>query len=168
MTKVPSVPETIKYLALLYFLEDFFFYSAHYLLHTPFLYRHVHKIHHEYNTSVSIAGFHMHIFEAFLSNGLPSKIYISLVSLAFGEIHITIVTIWMILRMYDAHNGHSGYNFSWTPIQILPFCANDDFHDFHHSHNCGNYSSQLRIWDIVFGTSKPFKEYKKKTKKGRK
>lgn len=78
----------------------------------------------------------------------------------FGPVHINTIAIWLILRIYDAYNGHSGYMFSWTPIQILPFCTYEDFHDFHHSHNCGNFSSQLRIWDILFGTNQRFKEYK--------
>lgn len=85
-----------------------------------------------------------------------------LAGILFGPVHVTTAIIWIILRMYDAENGHSGYIFSWTPIQVLPFCANDDFHDFHHSHNCGNFSSQLRIWDIFFGTNRNFKDYKQK------
>jgi sterol desaturase/sphingolipid hydroxylase (fatty acid hydroxylase superfamily) len=68
----------------------------------------------------------------------------------------------MILRIYDGYNGHSGYNFSWTPLQLLPFCTNDDFHDFHHSHNCGNYGSQFRFLDTIFNTNKPFRDFKRK------
>jgi sterol desaturase/sphingolipid hydroxylase (fatty acid hydroxylase superfamily) len=66
--------------------------------------------------------------------------------------------------MWDAYNGHSGYVFPWSPLQVIPFCTNDDYHDFHHSHNSGNYSSQFRYLDIIFGTIKPFKAYKKALK----
>lgn len=81
-----------------------------------------------------------------------------------GPVHVSTAVIWTALRIYDAYNGHCGYMFSWTPIQVLPFCANDDFHDFHHSHNVGNFSSQLRIWDIICGTSRNYKTYKNKQK----
>ncbi len=80
----------------------------------------------------------------------------------FGPMHITTIVIWMILRMYDAYNAHCGYTFSWSPLQLLPFCTNDDFHDFHHSHNSCNYSAMFRFWDIVFDSSKDFREYKLK------
>lgn len=79
-----------------------------------------------------------------------------------GPIHITTVTIWMVLRIADAYNGHSGYIFSWAPLQLLPFCANDDFHDFHHSGNHGNYGSQFRFWDSIFGTNEMFRDFKRK------
>lgn len=78
----------------------------------------------------------------------------------FGPVHITTIVIWMMLRMFDAYNAHSGYSFSWAPVQLLLFCTNDDFHDFHHSHNCGNYSAIFRIWDILFGTTVAFRNHK--------
>jgi sterol desaturase/sphingolipid hydroxylase (fatty acid hydroxylase superfamily) len=39
--------------------EDIIFFSSHWLLHQPFLYK-FHKVHHEYTTTVSIAGLHSH------------------------------------------------------------------------------------------------------------
>jgi sterol desaturase/sphingolipid hydroxylase (fatty acid hydroxylase superfamily) len=78
----------------------------------------------------------------------------------FGPLHVSIAVIWNLLRMYDTYMGHSGYMFSWSPNQIFPFCANDGYHDFHHSHNCGNYGAQLRIWDMLCGSSRPFKDFK--------
>lgn len=51
----------IKWILLQFFLmmlmEDLVFFTTHYALHQPFLYKY-HKIHHEYTTSVSIAGLH--------------------------------------------------------------------------------------------------------------
>lgn len=39
--------------------EDLMFYISHRLLHTSMLYK-IHKIHHEYTTTVSIAAIHSH------------------------------------------------------------------------------------------------------------
>jgi sterol desaturase/sphingolipid hydroxylase (fatty acid hydroxylase superfamily) len=52
-------------------VEDFTFYWSHRLLHTPFLYKNFHKIHHEYNTSVSIASVYAHPIEYTLGNIMP-------------------------------------------------------------------------------------------------
>jgi sterol desaturase/sphingolipid hydroxylase (fatty acid hydroxylase superfamily) len=164
MSQTPPLEKFLKSLAVMYFLEDLIFFTSHWLLHRPFLYKHVHKIHHEYNTTVAIAGMHFHVAEFVLANIAPTKIYLTAVALLFGPLHVNTVVIWSILRTLDAYNGHCGYSFSWCPIQILPFCAHEDFHDFHHSHNCGNFSSQLRIWDIVFGTNSNFNKHKQKLK----
>ena len=43
--------------------EDFLFYFMHRLLHTPFMYKHVHKIHHEFYDTVSIVSYYSHPFE---------------------------------------------------------------------------------------------------------
>jgi 4-alpha-methyl-delta7-sterol-4alpha-methyl oxidase len=76
-----------------------------------------------------------------------------------GPIHINVTAIWILLRMWDAYNGHCGYMFSWAPLQLLPLCASDDYHDFHHSQNCGNYGGQFRVLDSLFGYNKDFWEH---------
>ncbi len=82
------------------------------------------------------------------------------VALLYGPVHISTLVSWFILRIWDANIGHSGYDFSWAPVQLLPFCTNDEFHDFHHSKNVGNYASHFRFWDMIFGTNKDFTKFK--------
>lgn len=86
----------------------------------------------------------------------------------YSPLHISTTVIWLILRMYDGYNGHSGYMFSWSPLQLIPFCTNDDYHDFHHSQNYGNYGSQLRYLDTIFGTNKAFKDFKRSQREKKK
>lgn len=147
---------------MMHFFEDLFFFSAHWALHQPLLYKY-HKVHHEYTTTVSVTGLYSHIVEFLIANSIPAGIYMKLASL-YAPMHVSTAVIWMVLRFWDAYNGHCGYVFSWAPLQLLPFCTNDDFHDFHHSHNSGNYGSQLRYLDTIFGTNKSFKNYKKALK----
>lgn len=141
-------------------IEDFIFFTLHRLLHTPALYKY-HKVHHEFNNTVSIAGLHFHVVEFFLIQSLSFLINMRLACL-YGPMHISTVVIWFVLRIWDANIGHSGYNFSWAPLQLLPFCTNDEFHDFHHTTNSGNYGSHFRFWDILFGTNKDFIKFKTK------
>ena len=74
-----------------------------------------------------------------------------------GPFNISTLVIWFIFRLWDAFNGHCGYVFSWSPLQLLPLCTNDDFHDYHHSRNSGNFGSHFRFWDCVFDTNRSFR-----------
>lgn len=153
----------IRWILLQFFLmmlaEDFFFFSTHYALHQPYLYP-FHKIHHEYTNTVSLAGLHFHPLEFFITQSISTLFSIKLASLV-GPMNISTLVIWLIFRMLDAFYGHCGYNFSWTPLQLLPFTTYDDFHDFHHSSNSGNYGSHFRFWDSLFGTMNTFRKYKR-------
>lgn len=140
-------------------IEDFIFFSFHILLHQPYFYK-FHKIHHEYTTSVAVAGLHFHVVEFFFIQSVSFLINVRL-ALLYGPVHISTLVSWFILRIWDANLAHSGYKFPWAPIQLLPFCTNDDFHDFHHSQNSGNYGSEFRWWDLLFGTTSDFLKCKR-------
>jgi plant 4alpha-monomethylsterol monooxygenase len=122
VTHPPSFLEALPHFVVFQIMEDILFFASHRLLHTPFFYR-FHKIHHEYNTSVTPAGLHSHVVEFLISNTLTTGIYVQLSEAMFGPIHLNIRLVWTLLRMWDAYNGHCGYMFSWAPLQLLPFCA---------------------------------------------
>lgn len=48
--------------------EELFFYYSHRLLHTPYFYQHVHKIHHEYKAPFGMASEYAHPFEYVVGN----------------------------------------------------------------------------------------------------
>lgn len=48
--------------------EDFGFFWSHYILHSPFLYKHIHKIHHEYESPFSLAAEYSHPIEYVFGN----------------------------------------------------------------------------------------------------
>jgi sterol desaturase/sphingolipid hydroxylase (fatty acid hydroxylase superfamily) len=45
-------------------------------------------------------------------------------------------------------------------FRLLPMSGSAEYHNFHHSHNVGNYASFFTIWDTVFGSNKYYFEYK--------
>lgn len=49
--------------------------------------------------------------------------------------------------------AHSGYEFPWSPMRVLPFVGGPSFHDHHHSNNVGNYAGSCYLWDLMLGTS---------------
>ena len=49
-------------------VEDFGFFWSHRILHHPFLYKHLHKKHHEYDTPFSITAEYSNIIEYIFGN----------------------------------------------------------------------------------------------------
>lgn len=73
--------------------------------------------------------------------------------------------MWLIIRLFETTDGHSGFDFSWSPFRLLPLSGSAKYHDFHHTHNIGNYESFFTIWDTVMGTNAAYyKFYAKKEK----
>lgn len=72
--------------------EDFSFYWAHRLLHTfPFLYKKVHKIHHEFVNSVSISASYAHPVEYVLGNSVPTALGFMILG---NKCHFITYLIW--------------------------------------------------------------------------
>ena len=79
------------------------------------------------------------------------------------RVHFTTFAMWIIMRIGETTDGHSGYEFSWSPYRLLPFSGSSEFHNFHHLNIKGNYSSFFTYWDRLLGTVNPsFEKYVQK------
>ena len=128
------------------------FYIAHRTLHeVPMLYRLVHKKHHNYVGSVSIAAEHAHPVEALLANSIPTVGF----AIMFG-VPLPVWFVWMVSRLQQTYESHSGYCFEGTRLASIGFLNSDGtkHHDFHHSVNRGNYGGALEDW--MGGTLAPW------------
>ena len=72
---------------------------------------------------------------------------------------MTTVCVWIFARVAEGFDGHSGYEFSWSPFRVLPFTVPYGYHVFHHSHNIGNYCSLFRFWDNIFGSNEAYYKF---------
>jgi methylsterol monooxygenase len=121
--------------------ELFFFYS-HWLLHTPYFYSSVHKIHHEFRSPIALAAAYAHPLEFLVGNVL---------SVAAGCIlvrsHLVTFWIWAIVAIIGTQYHHCGFR---TPLHIW-FDHEPDFHDYHHEIFVGNYGL-LGLLDRIHGT----------------
>jgi sterol desaturase/sphingolipid hydroxylase (fatty acid hydroxylase superfamily) len=146
----PGPFEIISQILIWMVIEDFFFYWGHRILHTKFMYQKIHKIHHEYTNTVSTAAEYTHPLEYIMTNLVPAAMGAKI----FGaKSHYITLWIWSIMRGLEAVDGHSGYEFSWSPFRLLPLSCSSMYHNYHHSHNVGNYGSFFTYWDTFQKTN---------------
>lgn len=152
--RLPGYFEECTQILFFIFCEDFVFYCTHRLLHQGFLYKTVHKKHHEFNVTISLAAEYAHPIEYALGNSLP----VAAGPLLYGQSKVHLITwfTWVFYRTMNTGEGHSGYNIPWTPFRIIPFSSTSTFHDFHHLKNQGNFGSFFVIWDTLLGTHRRF------------
>jgi len=135
-------------------IEDFFHYVAHRLLHTSFLYKNIHKMHHEYTAPVGLAAEYAHPIEQLIL-GTGTFVGPMLFSL-LGEFHIITMFCWISVRLWQAVEAHSGFDFPWSLPHIIPFWSGADHHDFHHQTFTNCFSTSFRVWDYLLGTDKNY------------
>jgi len=154
--ELPSFLEVCRDLLVFVLCEDFFFYWSHRALHHPLIYKHIHKQHHRFKATIGIASEYAHPVEVLVSNSLP---FLS-GPLLMGP-HIVTWWCWIVLRITETIDAHSGYSFPLSPFSLLPFQGGSERHFFHHSHNLGSYGSFFNFWDRICGTDRPFVEFQK-------
>ncbi|KAF7244200.1 Methylsterol monooxygenase 1 [Varanus komodoensis] len=79
--------------------------------------------------------------------------------------HMILLWAWVICRLMETVDVHSGYDIPLNPLHLLPFYAGARFHDFHHMNFIGNYASTFTWWDKLFGTDSQYNSYTEKVKK---
>ena len=120
-------------------ITEIAFYSVHVMLHhSPFLYRHIHKVHHRFVAPTAMACVYAHPLEFAVGNIFP--IYLG--CMLTNAHPVTCYGIWFPLAMAGTCRGHCGYRImGWT-----------DPHDVHHLCLRYNYGG-MALLDHLFGTS---------------
>lgn len=157
---VPAWYVSVLHITAFMILEDSIFYWVHRILHHKSIYAYVHKLHHRFRMPIGLAAEFAHPIEYFLSNLLP----FSLGPMLLGS-HLYTFWMWIILRLWETLDGHSGYSFPWSPFRLIPFSGSAAHHDFHHSRNVGNFASFFTWWDRLGGTDKAFHDHMARLRK---
>jgi sterol desaturase/sphingolipid hydroxylase (fatty acid hydroxylase superfamily) len=139
-------------LALMLFVHDLYFYWAHRLMHTKWLYERVHLVHHKSNNPSPLSAFAFHPSEAVLE-ALP--VFVLLLTVP--------VTPWAILvfqMLSLAINVYGHLGVELTPRWWLDRWPGKVFnttthHHMHHRSNKYNFGLYLNVWDRLFGTNHP-------------
>lgn len=153
---LPPLTTVFWQVAIFFLIEDFVFYWGHRALHTPYLYKKVHSIHHEHSAPFGLAAEYAHPFEV---------MFLGAATLAgpmiFGP-HLFTLYIYLALRCVQTVECHSGYDFPWNLNRWFPLYGGADFHDHHHRIHSGNYSSTFVWVDKLYGTDEVYQAWKGK------
>ncbi|KMT05173.1 hypothetical protein BVRB_7g173210 [Beta vulgaris subsp. vulgaris] len=154
---LPSWKEVVPQIVFYFILEDFVFYWGHRILHTKWLYQHVHSVHHEYATPFGLTSEYAHPAEILFLG------FATIVGPAITGPHLFTLWLWMVLRVLETVEAHCGYHFPWSPSNFIPLYGGSDFHDYHHRllyTKSGNYSSTFMYMDRIFGTDHGYRTLK--------
>ena len=147
----PSLMKMAIQISIMFVMEDTWHYWFHRCLHYGPLYKRIHKMHHTYSAPFGLAAEYASPIETMLLGlgvvGSP----ILLLSVT-KDLHMLTMYVWIILRLFQAIDAHSGYDFPWSLRHFLPVWAGADHHDEHHEQFIGNYASSFRWWDYMLDT----------------
>lgn len=147
----PSVMTMVKQISLFFFLEDTWHYWFHRLFHYGVFYKYIHKQHHRYAAPFGLAAEYAHPVET-LSLGFGTVGMPIFYVMYTGNLHLFTLCLWITMRLFQAVDSHSGYDFPWSLNKFLPFWSGAEHHDLHHHYFIGNYASSFRWWDYVLDT----------------
>ncbi|KAH3683667.1 hypothetical protein WICPIJ_005351 [Wickerhamomyces pijperi] len=147
----PEISTMLWQIGLFSVLEDSWHYWFHRLFHYGPFYKYIHKQHHRYAAPFGFAAEYAHPVETmalgFGTVGFPIVfVYFT------GNLHLFTLCIWITLRLFQAIDSHSGYDFPWSLHNFVPFWAGAEHHDLHHHYFIGNYASSFRWWDFTLDT----------------
>jgi Delta7-sterol 5-desaturase len=154
-TDINEYPAFFAYAGFFIFLllDDTWFYWVHRLLHTPKIYKYVHKVHHQSIDVNPFTSLSFHWVESLLLT-----FWIVPVSMFF-PMYLPALSILQVWGFLDNVKSHVGYEFfpSWWNKSLGKLMTSSTHHNMHHSKFTGNYGVHFRIWDRLLGTE--FKNY---------
>lgn len=159
-TPMPGILQTWGHFVCATLVNEVGFYTAHRVLHEfPWLYKNIHKQHHQYIGSISIAAEYSALPEEICAAVIPTLSY-----MLWAKVPFPILSVWLINRLLETYESHSGYCFrdTWLARWFGMLNAErTEFHDFHHTVNMGNYGTNV-FMDYLFGTMTPYLKAKEK------
>jgi sterol desaturase/sphingolipid hydroxylase (fatty acid hydroxylase superfamily) len=135
----------------LLFLHDAYFYWAHRLMHLPWLYKRVHRVHHQSTNPSPWAAYSFHPWEALVEVGI---LPLFVMGLPLHKSHVVLFFLFMIVYNVYGHLGYELYPASFLKSKWGSWVNTSRHHNLHHARFQGNYGLYFLIWDRWMGTLK--------------
>ncbi|MCB9566524.1 MAG: sterol desaturase family protein [Myxococcales bacterium] len=132
--------------------NDAWFYLCHRLLHTPWLFRHVHSVHHR---SVDVNPFSSYSFHAVESLLLSAWVVPAVILLPIPLPALALVQVIGLLNNVNSHLGYELLPRWWVRVWPFAWTSTATYHNLHHQRSRGNYGLFFRLWDRALGTEIP-------------
>ena len=137
---------------LLILVMDWMMYILHLLVHKTFIYRFIHKLHHNCKNPEPIDLFVLDPFE----------------TLAFGALWLMVIFIfpaniysviaYLVCNVFFGMMGHIAvepFPKYWARHPVLKYISTSTFHYQHHNNEHHNFGFYTTIWDTFFNTLSP-------------
>lgn len=127
-----------------------YFYFAHRLMHKPWMFKHVHAIHHLSKDPTPWAAFAFHPLEALVEIAFVPMIIFT-VPLHFTS--LLIVSMWMIVFNVMGHLGFELFPKGFIRNNFVNWVNTSTNHNMHHKFITSNYGLYFNVWDKIFKTN---------------
>jgi lathosterol oxidase len=141
-------------------LHDAWFYWTHRLLHTKFLYRHVHYAHHESRVPTAFTGYSFHVVEAII-------VFFNEILVCFLlPVHARVHRYYHMYTTAIHCGGHAGYEIAPFVPSVQGLCSllltrgkvnryltTVEHHDLHHQRYTVHFGLYFQVWDRWMGTA---------------
>jgi sterol desaturase/sphingolipid hydroxylase (fatty acid hydroxylase superfamily) len=140
-------PKELFWFALGYILVDISAYLVHRMLHRPWWYVRVHKVHHLWKSPNVFVVSALHPVE-FLLLTVPTLAILTALPLSFPIFCLMLFWIFLCNSI-----DHSGLHLEkWPLCRLMFWQAHPEFHDNHHAFFQANYGAMVDWWDRLGGT----------------
>jgi sterol desaturase/sphingolipid hydroxylase (fatty acid hydroxylase superfamily) len=150
--EMPSGVRMMADFAAMVLLHDAYFYWAHRLMHTKWLFRRVHRLHHRSRTPTPWAAYAFAPPEAILEAGI---LPVTALLLPLHEVTVVLFVTHMIVRNVIGHAGVELFPSWWLRTPVLRWITTTTHHDLHHSHGGYNFGLYFTWWDRWLKTEHP-------------
>lgn len=136
-------------IAILAFLHDTYFYFTHRLMHRPWLFNLMHRVHHNSRPPTAWAAFSFHPLEGIVEAViLPVLVFVVPVHYLALLTFLTLMTVTGVIN----HLGSELYPKHFADGKITRWIISATHHQMHHrTFNC-NYGLYFTVWDRVLNT----------------
>lgn len=144
----PTTLRILRDIPLGLFLYDFFFFCGHWMLHkVPFLYRWLHKKHHTVEEVRACDQVRLSVGEEVYDVGC------SIVALNLLGVHPVARSLYNIVIVFLLCELHSGFDFPWSPQNVVPggIVTGSRRHHYHHRFGHHYYQKFFFTVDRLFG-----------------